>query len=64
MKTENINKISDDFENNIRNLIGTFAVEDMSISNESMLNLEQLAQGKKTCSEIVEELRMKYMQRI
>lgn len=56
--------MTDDFENNIRNLRGTFAVEDMSISNESMLNLEQLACGKKTCSEIVEELRVKYMQRI
>lgn len=59
-----MNRISDDYANNIRNLIGTFAVEGMSISDESMLNLEQLACGKKTCSEIVEELRVKYMQRI
>lgn len=64
VNVENTNKASDDYKNNIKNLVGTFAVEGMSISNESMLNLEKLATGKKTCSEIVQELKMKYMQRI
>lgn len=64
MNTEKMNRIPDDYENNLKNLVGTFAVEGMSISNESMLNLEKLAAGKKSCSEIVQELKMKYMQRI
>lgn len=64
MNTEKMNRIPDDYENSLKNLAGTFAVEGMSISNESMLNLEKLATGKKSCSEIVQELKIKYMQRI
>lgn len=53
-----------DFQSNLKNLKGTFAVEGMRISEESMANLELLASGKMTCLEIVEKIKQKYMQRI
>lgn len=54
---------SNDYLCNLKNLQGTFAVEGMNISDESILNLERLASGESSCSEIIEELKQKYMQR-
>lgn len=60
----NTNMSSEDFKSNLKNLQGTFAVEGMSISSESILNLQRLASGKFSCYEIVAELKQKYMQRM
>lgn len=56
--------ISNDFKSNLKNLQGTLSVEGMSISSESMENLERLESGTATYLEIVEELKQKYSQRI
>lgn len=54
---------SKDFENNLKNLKGTFAVEGMTVSEESIKNLEKIDSGKVSYTDMVEELRNKYMQR-
>ncbi|MGN1097395.1 MAG: hypothetical protein ACI4SS_00680 [Clostridia bacterium] len=52
------------YESNLKNLKGTFAVEGMSINECSVKNLRRLAEGTATCSDIIEELKQKYMQRV
>lgn len=59
-----VNMISKDYKDNLKNLKGTFAVEGMEINKESLRNLERLSSGQATYSEIVEELKQKYMQRV
>lgn len=54
---------SNDFENNLKNLKGTFAVEGMTVSEKSIKNLEKIDSGKVSYTDMVEELRNKYMQR-
>ena len=56
--------LSSDHQSNLKNIKGTFAVEGMNISGESISNLERLANGESSCSEIIEELKRKYMQRV
>lgn len=60
----NMNMSSSDYQSNIKNLKGTFAVEGMNISDESISNLKRLANGEASCSEIIEELKQKYIQRV
>lgn len=60
----NTNMASHDYNSNLKNLKGTFAVEEMYISDESISNLERLAGGESSCSEIVEELKRKYMKKV
>ena len=60
----NTKMASSDYQSNLKNLQGTFAVEGMNISGESISNLKRLASGESTCSEIIEELKQKYMQRV
>lgn len=55
---------STDYESNLKNLKGTAAVEGIEISKNSLRNLSRLASGEAACSEIVEELKKKYMQRV
>ena len=55
---------SSDFEKNFKNLRGTVAVESIEITEESVKNLERLANGKATCSEIVDEIIQKYMKKV
>lgn len=52
------------FINNIKNLQGTFAIEGMSISKSSMANLIRLETGEATCEEIIEEIKIKYTQKV
>ena len=54
---------SNDFESNLRNLKGTFAVESMNISEESIENLKRIDSGKVSYTDVIEELKLKYMQR-
>ena len=55
---------SSDFEKNLKNLRGTVAVEAIEITECSIRNLERLANGNATCSEIVDEIIQKYMKRV
>ena len=55
---------SKDFENNLKNLKGTFAVESMNISEESIKNLKRIDSGKVSYTDVIEELKLKYMQRV
>lgn len=58
------NMKSDNFENNLKNLSGTFAVENMQISEEGIKNLERIESGKVSYTDVIEELKQKYMQRV
>ena len=55
---------SNDFESNLKNLKGTFAVENMNISEESIKNLKRIDSGKVSYTDVIEELKLKYMQRV
>ena len=59
-----IDMASNDFESNLKNLKGTFAVESMNISEESIKNLKRIDSGKVSYTDVIEELKLKYMQRI
>lgn len=54
---------SKDYKSNIKNVKGTFAVEGMTISDATALNLKRLADGRVSCDTLIEELKEKYMQR-
>lgn len=54
---------SNDFESNLRNLKGTFAVEGMTISRESVKNLKRIDSGRVSYTDVIEELKDKYTQR-
>ena len=55
---------SKDFESNLKNLKGTFAVENMTVSEESIKNLKRIDSGKVSYTDVIEELKLKYMQRV
>ena len=55
---------SGDFESNLRNLKGTLAVENMSVSKDSMKNLRRIESGEISYSIMIEELKRKYMKRM
>ncbi len=55
---------SNNFESNLKNLKGTFAVEDMKISESSINNLKRIESGKVSYIDVIEELKQKYMQRL
>ncbi len=58
------NMASDNFERNLRSLKGTFAVESMTVSETGIKNLERIDSGKATYKDVIEELKLKYMQRV
>lgn len=55
---------SKNFENNLKNLKGTFSVESMNISEESIKNLKKIDSGKASYTDIIEELKLKYRQKV
>lgn len=55
---------SNDFENNLKNLKGTFAVENMRISEQGINNLKRIDSGKASYVDVIKELKLKYMQRV
>ena len=57
------NMASKDFEGNLKNLKGTFAVENMNVSEEGIKNLKRIDSGKVSYTDVIEELKLKYMQR-
>ena len=52
------------FESNLKNLKGTFAVENMTISEDGIKNLKRIDSGKVSYTDVIEELKLKYMQRV
>ncbi len=52
------------FESNLKNLKGTFAVENMTISEDGIKNLKRIDSGKVSYKDVIEELKLKYMQRM
>ena len=54
---------SESFENNLKNLKGTFAIENMTISKDGIKNLKKIDSGKASYTDVIEELKQKYMQR-
>lgn len=55
---------SNNFESNLKNLKGTFAVENMEISENGIKNLKRIESGKVSYTDVIEELKQKYMQRV
>ena len=58
------NMSSTDFENNLKNIKGTFAIENMTVSEEGVENLKRIDSGKVSYTDVIEELKLKYMQRV
>lgn len=54
---------SESFENNLKNLKGTFAIENMTVSKDGIKNLKKIDSGKASYTDVIEELKQKYMQR-
>lgn len=52
------------YQKNIKNLKGTFAIEGMNLSKESIANLQRIANGDVSYLEIVEKIKQKYLQRM
>lgn len=55
---------SNNFEDNLRNLKGTFEVEGMKVSESGIRNLKRIDSGKVSYTDVIEEFKQKYMQRI
>ncbi len=55
---------SNNFEDNLKNLKGTFEVEGMKVSESGIRNLKRIDSGKVSYTDVIEELKQKYMQRI
>ena len=55
---------STDFENNLKNTKGTFAIENMTVSEEGIETLKRIDSGKVSYTDAIEELKLKYMQRV
>ena len=57
-------KTSADFDIDLKNLKGTFAVENMTVSDESIKNLRTIHSGEVSYTDVIEELKRKYMQKV
>ena len=61
---KNAKMSSAQYQKNIKNLKGTFAIEGMNLSKESIANLQRIANGDVSYLEIVEKIKQKYLQRM
>lgn len=55
---------SNKFEDNLKNLKGTFAVEGMKVSKSGIENLKRVDSGKVSYTDVIEELKRKYIQMV
>ena len=55
---------SKEYQSDLKNLKGTFSIEDMKLSNDTINNIEKIANNEMAYSEIVESMKQKYMKRI
>lgn len=51
------------YQRNLRNVYGTFAMEGMTISKETRSNLDRIASGQVSYQQVLKELREKYEKR-
>ncbi len=51
------------FENDIKNLKGTLAIEDMSVNGDLISDLRKVSEGKASYAELLAKAKEKYMQR-
>lgn len=47
-------------ESNLRNVYGTFAIENMTLSKATRRNLDRIGTGQASYQQIIKELRAKY----
>lgn len=50
-------------QKNMKNIVGTFAIEGMTVSAEAYNNLDRIASGKASYQQVLRELRAKYEKR-
>ena len=55
---------SKEYQSDLKNLKGTFSIEDMKLSNDTINNIEKFANNEMAYSVIVESMKQKYMKRI
>lgn len=47
-------------QKNLKNIVGTFAIEGMTISKDTRSNLDRIGSGQASYQQVVNELRAKY----
>lgn len=47
-------------ESNLRNVYGTFAIENMALSKATRKNLDRIGTGQASYQQVLKELRVKY----
>ena len=52
------------FDDKVKKIEGTLAIENMKIGKDAMNGIKKIANGKATCSDVVEMLKNKYRTRI
>lgn len=55
--------VSPQYDSNLRNIRGTFAIEGMSVSESTRRNLDRIASGQANYRQVLTELRTKYEKR-
>ena len=50
-------------QKNLKNIVGTFAIEGMTISKDTRNNLDRIGSGQASYQQIVNELRAKYVKK-
>ena len=50
-------------QKNLKNIVGTFAIEGMTISKATRSNLDRIASGQTSYQQVLTELRAKYEKR-
>ena len=48
------------YESDLSSLKGTFAVEGITLSQDTIANIERIARGQASCQQILQELHTKY----
>ena len=52
--------LASEHESNLRNVYGTFAIENMTLSKATRRNLDRIGTGQASYQQIIKELRAKY----
>ena len=63
MRTKQTCSVSKQYKSNLRNIRGTFAAEEMTISKSTRNNLNRIASGQVSYQQVLQELRTKYEKR-
>ena len=52
--------LASEHESNLRNVYGTFAIENMPLSKATRKNLDRIGTGQASYQQVLKELRVKY----